>query len=91
MAYDFFQSRHDIRWRDLMLVEHIPLIGASLFVALLGIASSDFPTRCNSNYAYSIAFIFLPMLLLSITLWLHPLRLVLLRRFSQISNEYSRL
>lgn len=77
----FFQSRHDIRWRDLMLVEHIPLIGASLFVALLGIASSDFPPRCNSNYACSIAFIFLPVLLLSITLWLHPLRLVLWRRF----------
>jgi O-antigen/teichoic acid export membrane protein len=79
-----FQMRHTILWRELLLVEHLPLLCVCLLVSLYSTTGHDFIKLRLSNYqSWSIAVLF-PLFLVSAAVWIHPLRGILWRRSSVI-------
>jgi O-antigen/teichoic acid export membrane protein len=75
-----FQMRQSIHWRELILAEHLPLAAVSLIISFFGVADLDIIKSDSGIYTRWSVTVILPLLALSIALWLHPLRSVMWRR-----------
>lgn len=76
-----FQMRHAIRWRELMLVEHLPLAAVFLAISLFGGVGFDLIKTDWGAYTRWSVTVILPLLALSVVLWAHPLRGALWGRY----------
>jgi O-antigen/teichoic acid export membrane protein len=75
-----FQQKYSISWQSLVFREHFALVAVCLIIFLAGFVESKLEIKYNSYEQWGVVII-LPLLLLSIVFWYHPLRLLILERF----------
>lgn len=82
-----FQSRHAIGWGELIRLEHAPLTAVCLAVSLLGFLNPGFAlTRWDGYTGWGVTVV-LPLLGVSVALWVHPLRSAMWEQYFGVTKN----